>query len=113
MSRRAAASRPSGSPQGRDAQGPAAKPASPFAALRKQLQRAQPAPSPAPSPAKRIRHPLEEDTAGARADRAQEPDAEELELFRRSVGAVRPVRGTDRVEIDRPRPAPLPRTQAV
>lgn len=113
MSRRAPAPGPAGNP-GRDAQGAVPKPASPFAALRKQLQqRALPAPVSSPAPAKRIRHPLEEDSSSAGADRAQEPDAEALELFRRSVGAVRPVRGTDRVEIHRPRPAPRPRTQAV
>ncbi len=113
MSRRAPAPGPAGNP-GRDAQGAVPKPASPFAALRKQLQqRALPAPVSSPAPAKRIRHPLGEDSSSAGADRAQEPDAEALELFRRSVGAVRPVRGTDRVEIHRPRPAPRPRTQAV
>ena len=113
MSRRAPAPGPAGTP-GRDAQGAVPKPASPFAALRKQLQqRALPAPVSSPAPARRIRHPLEEDSSSAGADRAQEPDAEALELFRRSVGAVRPVRGTDRVEIHRPRPAPRPRTQAV
>ncbi|ENO95711.1 Smr protein/MutS2, partial [Thauera phenylacetica B4P] len=111
MSRRSSASRPSGTLQGRDAQGGAPKPASPFSRLRKQLQPAQPAPAPATSAPRRIRHPLEEDRDKAGAEAAADaaaPDAEALELFRRSVGAVRPVRGADRVEIDRPRPAPLP-----
>ncbi|WP_454455982.1 Smr/MutS family protein [Thauera phenylacetica] len=116
MSRRSSASRPSGTPQGHDAQGTVPKPASPFAGLRTQLQRAQPAPAPAPSAPRRIRHPLEEDRDKAGAEAAADaaaPDAEALELFRRSVGAVRPVRGAGRVEIDRPRPAPLPRAQTL
>ena len=104
MSRRSSASRPSGTPQGHDAPGTVPKPASPFAGLRTQLQRAQPAPAPAPSAPRRIRHPLEEDRDKAGAEAAADaaaPDAEALELFRRSVGAVRPVRGAGRVEIDR------------
>ena len=65
MSRRSSASRPSGTLQGRDAQGGAPKPASPFSRLRKQLQPAQPAPAPAPSAPRRIRHPLEDDRGKA------------------------------------------------
>ncbi|MBL8465308.1 MAG: Smr/MutS family protein [Thauera sp.] len=112
MSRRTSPPRPAGSSQGRDGDSAAPKAASPFAALRKQLQqRTQPAPAPAPSPSKRIRPPLEEDAGPGGNEHAQEPDAAELELFRRSVGDVRPVRGTDRVEIVGPRPAPVPRAQ--
>ncbi len=37
---------------------------------------------------------------------------EELELFRRTVGDTLPLRDSGRTEIERPRPAPLPRTRA-
>ncbi len=36
---------------------------------------------------------------------------EELELFRRTVGDTLPLRDSGRTEIERPRPAPLPRTR--
>lgn len=38
--------------------------------------------------------------------------AEELALFRKTVGAAQPLRDTGRTEIERPRPAPIPRPRA-
>src|SRR5690606_7657369 len=43
----------------------------------------------------------------------QAADDGELELFRKAAGKVQPVRGGDRAEIERPRPAPVPRHASV
>lgn len=114
MSRRTSAPPPKGGAQGRTAGDAGGRSASPFAALRRQLQRREEAAQPA-VPARngggRIRHPLEQPASPAGDDHAQGPDEAELELFRRSVGTVRPLRAGDRAEIDRPRPLPQPRAR--
>ncbi len=70
----------------------------------------------APSPrGKQIRHPVAHSGAGkdrgrsAPAEAGASPDEAELALFRRTVGAIEPVRGGNRAELERPRPAPVPR----
>ena len=82
------------------------KPTNPFAGLRAQLRGTSQATNEPQAPAKRIRHTLPQ----AAADGAgQVADAADLELFRKAAGKVQPVRGGDRAELERPRPAPLPR----
>lgn len=118
MSRRTPAPPPRGGTQRRAAGDAAGRPASPFASpfatLRRQLRQGEAAAQPA-GPARngggRIRQPLAEPAPAAGDDRTQGLDEADLELFRRSVGAVRPVRDGDRAEIDRPRPAPQPRAR--
>jgi DNA-nicking Smr family endonuclease len=112
MSRRTSASRPQGPATG-NAGGRAT---SPFAALRRQWQQgAAPALPSAAAQAggKRIGHPIEEAEAAPGDDRTGQPDAGDLELFRSSVGAVRPIRDGDRIEIDKPRPPPRPRAPTI
>mgnify|MGYP000261031787 CR=1 FL=1 len=53
---------------------------------------------------------IEEALLEDRADLAATPDADELALFRRTVGSTRPIRGDNRAELDPPRPAPVRRT---
>lgn len=112
MGRRTSASRPQDPGTG-NAGGRAA---SPFAALRRQLQHGMAPVQPstaAPAGGKRIRHPTEEAEAAPGDDRAGQPDAADLELFRSSVGAVRPIRDGDRIEIDKPRPPARPRARTI
>jgi DNA-nicking Smr family endonuclease len=85
---------------------PADKPSNPFAGLRAQLRATTQPPNASPPPAKRLRPgppPAEADAS------EQTADAADLELFRKAAGKVQPVRGGDRAEVERPRPAPLPR----
>lgn len=86
----------------------------PFAGLRARLHGANEQAPAAPAPAKRIRHKLEEEAPNAaKAPSEAALDAADLELFRKAAGSVLPVRGGDRVEIERPRPAPQPRAAHV
>ena len=104
MRRRAAGREPSASSTERVE--PAARASSPFVGLRAQLRSAtQPAPQ-APAAGKRIRQTLPQPET-QQGDAAL--DEADLELFRKAAGTVQPVRGGGRVEIARPRPAPLPR----
>lgn len=121
MARRPRPAPPSATPAGArtgDADaGRGLPPNTPLAGLRKQLRdnQADTRPTQAPQPAgKKIRpsRTAARETEGetSLAD-ARLPDAEEIALFRRMAGDTLPVRGGDRIEIERPRPAPVPRAQ--
>lgn len=84
------------------------KPTNPFAGLRAQLRGTKEATN--EQPAKRIR-PTPPPAAADTTDQA--PDDADLALFRKAAGKVQPVRGSDRAEVERPRPAPLPRRAGV
>ncbi|WP_418648503.1 Smr/MutS family protein [Thauera butanivorans] len=87
----------------------------PFAGLRRQLQDdkgGMPASPLQPSPGKRIRPSPVADDAKAATPGTQPPDEAELALFRKTVGAAAPVRDGNRAEIERARPAPLPRPRS-
>lgn len=86
------------------------KAGNPFSGLRAQLRATTQTSNSVSAPAKQIRHTLPPDAADTPG---QTPDDGELELFRKAAGKVQPVRGGDRAEIERPRPAPLPRAVAV
>ena len=107
MSRRAA--RPRAGEDAHTGAGSPDKPHRPFGGLRAQLRHTQQAPDAQPVSAKQIRHMASAATAETSDDAA---DAADLELFRKAAGKVQPVRGADRAEIDRPRPAPVPRPAA-
>ncbi|WP_297362336.1 Smr/MutS family protein [Thauera sp.] len=112
MSRRRLASRQEGGSQDHGSGKAGGKTASPFAALRRQLQQTVATAQPADARGagrKRIRHPIEEASPASGDGHAQQPDAADLALFRSSVGAVCPVRTGDRIEVDKPRPPPQPR----
>lgn len=67
--------------------------------------------APPVQPGKRIRLTVAPaQKAEDRADLAATPDADELALFRRTVGSTRPIRRDNRAELDPPRPAPVRRT---
>ena len=107
MGRRAATPRADAGAHG--GAGSADKPDKPFAGLRAQLRATTSTATAAPPPAKRIRHTLPPTAADTPS---QTPDDADLELFHKAAGKVQPVRGGDRAEIERPRPAPLPRPVA-
>lgn len=112
MSRRAATPRAAvdarGGTDARDGAKSAEKASNPFAGLRAQLRQTKDAPSEHAPTGKKIRHtpaPLE-DAAGQSPNHVDDAD---LALFHKAAGNVQPVRGGDRAEIERPRPAPVPR----
>ncbi|MDX9884850.1 Smr/MutS family protein [Thauera sp.] len=88
----------------------AEKPATPFAGLRAQIRGTKQTASEPLAPAKRIRHAPPQ---AAAETTEQAADDGELELFRKAAGKVQPVRGGDRAEIERPRPAPVPHHASV
>lgn len=109
MSRRAA--RPRADADARSGARSTERGNNPFAGLRTQLRQTKQGASEQATAGKRIRDTL----APAANATAQPPsllDDADLALFRKAAGNVQPVRGGDRAEIERPRPAPVPRPAA-